>query len=749
MGGELSISPYLAGPQGLATEFETGGIALESAAYTTLTTLEAGLEIEGLGDLAQMVAAYRAAAAFRKVEIIQKLGPAIAEAIRRDAVSLQKILSKIVSGEKKGGMRFGSGKRVRAEAQAALRGGGQVLSPHEKDRLKPAAPNNGGGGQNGFDGLLLHTRRNLEIGKSERIIETRDYSISIFVGGNGGLEPGRTYKARIFVDSSSHGEADLVVGENGTLKFGDDTRGLKPLIRNGDEILLSVDAILKGLRAWADQYNSHRTFSVQEIPSGPYINVPEFKLFAKAGDGNQTVFTSGRQEITIRHCCFQFYADSRVWVVKDLGSTNGTKVNGRRIRRPTLLQAGDKIAIDGYVWIFGQEKSAHRGERPPEGPQARPAPGVSEKSAREEASFQILVRDLLADPPEELPKNGIIALRDMEGLGEVAATTDPWGEKINEDGVLMVRDPFGDLHLVILDGVGGLEDGEVATSLASEAYAEAVQGTGDPKRAYQAADQAVKEYNRQKFSNRDGAGTIAVSAKIERNGRIAFHWVGDARGSLFRRGPDGKLHLVYHTLEDVGMTMAVQAGGAALTRDVLTGERGDPMSFIGHRHMVVRETSNGLIPDPETEPGFRLADEFENGILLEEEDEVVLASDGLSFWKDVPGLIEGLKTAEEKVQVLKTEARHRMEILRQAMRELKGKFGPDPSPLARVPIQYNGKVKRLLDLQARGGLFIDRKGNVWDALENGNQVDYFRIDDFSVGVYVHRPRKIESPPSTP
>ena len=42
------------------------------------------------------------------------------------------------------------------------------------------------------------------------------------------------------------------------------------------------------------------------------------------------------------------------WAVVDLGSTNGTEVNGRRITRRTPLDDGDRIAIGGTELVFGR-----------------------------------------------------------------------------------------------------------------------------------------------------------------------------------------------------------------------------------------------------------------------------------------------------------------------------------------------------------------------------------------------------------
>lgn len=43
-----------------------------------------------------------------------------------------------------------------------------------------------------------------------------------------------------------------------------------------------------------------------------------------------------------------FEREGRVWV-EDLGSTNGTLLNGRRVRRPVAMRAGDRLKIGDVV----------------------------------------------------------------------------------------------------------------------------------------------------------------------------------------------------------------------------------------------------------------------------------------------------------------------------------------------------------------------------------------------------------------
>ena len=50
-----------------------------------------------------------------------------------------------------------------------------------------------------------------------------------------------------------------------------------------------------------------------------------------------------RPNVSRRHAEVRPAADS--WIVKDLGSTNGIKVNGRRIQGPQSLRPGDTIEL--------------------------------------------------------------------------------------------------------------------------------------------------------------------------------------------------------------------------------------------------------------------------------------------------------------------------------------------------------------------------------------------------------------------
>ncbi|MFZ2653922.1 MAG: FHA domain-containing protein, partial [Victivallales bacterium] len=53
------------------------------------------------------------------------------------------------------------------------------------------------------------------------------------------------------------------------------------------------------------------------------------------------------------------------WFVKDLGSTNGTKLNDLKITEDTRLHEGDKISIGKEFLLFGKTADAKKAEPPP------------------------------------------------------------------------------------------------------------------------------------------------------------------------------------------------------------------------------------------------------------------------------------------------------------------------------------------------------------------------------------------------
>jgi pSer/pThr/pTyr-binding forkhead associated (FHA) protein len=61
------------------------------------------------------------------------------------------------------------------------------------------------------------------------------------------------------------------------------------------------------------------------------------------------------ERVSRRHALVNIQGRSEFWLV-DLGSGNGTYLNGRRVAQPTRLRDGDKIEIAVYSFLFHQSK---------------------------------------------------------------------------------------------------------------------------------------------------------------------------------------------------------------------------------------------------------------------------------------------------------------------------------------------------------------------------------------------------------
>jgi pSer/pThr/pTyr-binding forkhead associated (FHA) protein len=126
-------------------------------------------------------------------------------------------------------------------------------------------------------------------------------------------------------------------------------------------------------------YEAHRTANATPLPSwddiskqeqqtwmstvsaisgqggGTIADAPQIKSLVIQADGQRQTFhaefTAGRQGSLAINDDFasghhaRFHPIRGLWYVEDLGSTNGTWLNGRRIGAPQLLRKGDKIKI--------------------------------------------------------------------------------------------------------------------------------------------------------------------------------------------------------------------------------------------------------------------------------------------------------------------------------------------------------------------------------------------------------------------
>jgi pSer/pThr/pTyr-binding forkhead associated (FHA) protein len=137
--------------------------------------------------------------------------------------------------------------------------------------------------------------------------------------------------------------------------------GLEHLARTAYEA--HRGAVEESLPAWEDateeEQNAWRA-AVSAIAGQTGVTVADLAgvrtqtIMVQVGDQRQsfqTDFIAGRQgalavidEYASNHHA-RFTVAHGFWYVKDLGSTNGTSLNGRRIHAPQRLKKGDKIKI--------------------------------------------------------------------------------------------------------------------------------------------------------------------------------------------------------------------------------------------------------------------------------------------------------------------------------------------------------------------------------------------------------------------
>jgi signal transduction histidine kinase/pSer/pThr/pTyr-binding forkhead associated (FHA) protein len=64
--------------------------------------------------------------------------------------------------------------------------------------------------------------------------------------------------------------------------------------------------------------------------------------------------------VSRRHCEL-YQAEDDSWMIKDLGSANGTWINGQRVERTAPLRLGDQIRVGRTILVFGAQPGVSRG----------------------------------------------------------------------------------------------------------------------------------------------------------------------------------------------------------------------------------------------------------------------------------------------------------------------------------------------------------------------------------------------------
>ena len=154
------------------------------------------------------------------------------------------------------------------------------------------------------------------------------------------------------------------------------------------------------------------------VPANGGRPIPLDKAIVFLGRGQECdVVLANSRKVSRKHCCV-VQIDDR-FVVRDLGSMNGVRINGELIEREGEFAVGDELSIGDQV--FRLQPVSHAGARQPKAPAGKnlfvpqqPGPGSGPIALPDEPSdFQ--VEETGAQPkftPQLLPSDAEIYLQE-------------------------------------------------------------------------------------------------------------------------------------------------------------------------------------------------------------------------------------------------------------------------------------------------------------------------------------------------
>jgi adenylate cyclase len=138
-----------------------------------------------------------------------------------------------------------------------------------------------------------------------------------------------------------------------------------------------------------------------------YLLLPDGSRFDLRGtstlgrSASNTLRFSGDERIGRRHALLQCQSQGEYWVV-DLGSRNGTFLNGRRVSRPMPLKHGDELDMAGTRLVFHTDHTAAATQFTTQGPTL---PIISRQHCwLMVADIANCTRMTLELPPEDIPQ---------------------------------------------------------------------------------------------------------------------------------------------------------------------------------------------------------------------------------------------------------------------------------------------------------------------------------------------------------
>ena len=175
--------------------------------------------------------------------------------------------------------------------------------------------------------------------------------------------------------------------------------------------------------------------ALQPLNDGKTISIDRAVILVGRAADCDAIITSSRK-ISRKHCCL-IQADDR-YLIRDLGSMNGIRVNGQRVDREAEMKSGDQVCIGDVEFQFD--------------PNARPdsfRQSTNQKHKSAESALPVIAT--------VVPKDGDDLLLDIESI-EVL-------EVIDSAEVIDVIEVLDDVEMIeVLDDVEVIEGGTTPPS---------------------------------------------------------------------------------------------------------------------------------------------------------------------------------------------------------------------------------------------------------------------------------------------
>ena len=292
-------------------------------------------------------------------------------------------------------------------------------------------------------------------------------------------------------------------------------------------------------------------------------------------------------------------AEGRYWI-EDLGSANGTRVNGKKIEHRTILRSGDRITIgEAELTFHGESDRSARTEAAvpsppaPRTPTPRPeAKAKAKSSAGSEPSHRPITRTHPREPfkPAKLLEKLIDGYRILEILGTGTVSTvykarqlsldRPVGFKVIDPSIASAASPYADQIINEARQAGKLQHKGIAQ----------VHECGDHEGLLWIATEFVEGDTLEELIERDGRIDLNMALLVAERVGQALHAAHEA-GIVHRDIKPDNIH--------ISKTGAVKVLNMGIVGAIQDARRGDSKSkLVGAPRYMSPEQARGEKPAP-------------------------------------------------------------------------------------------------------------------------------------------------------